>query len=192
MQEKHGKTEELVKNAPFQLYNPWRLVLKTDSVSTPVRMVVDPSMTGFNIILAKGENSLGLIFTILMRCRCMEYMWSSDISKLYNQLIMDDQSVPYSLFLINESMDPKVKPDIWVMVRAWYGIDKLTEMHAEEFPKAYKLLKEYIYEDGRDEQIQAVEEVLKRGGFSLKFVVQSEEKPLEKASTDGETLKLLG
>ena len=32
-------------------------------------------------------------------------------------------------------------------------------------------------EDGRDKQIQAVEEVLKRGGFSLKFVVWSGEKP---------------
>ena len=37
-----------------------------------------------------------------------------------------------------------------------------------------------------------MEEVLSRGGFSLKFVVRSGEKPSEKASTDGETLKLLG
>ena len=45
---------------------------------------------------------------------------------------------------------------------------------------------------GRDEQILAVEEVLKRGGFLLKFVVKSGEKPSEKASSDGESLKLLG
>ena len=44
-------------------------------------------------------------------------------------------------------------------------------------------------EVGRDEQIQAVEEVLKRGGFPLKFIVKSREKPSEKASTDGEILK---
>ena len=66
---------------------------------------------------------------------------------------MDDPSLPYSLFLFNEFLDPKKKPDIWVMVRAWYGIlstggqagfalDKLTEMMAEEFPKAYKPLRE--------------------------------------------------
>ena len=71
------------------------------------------------------------------------------------------------------------------MVRAWYGIvstggqagfalDKLTEMMKDEFPKAYKPLRENRYVDdllsgddtseGRDEQIQAVEEVLRRGG----------------------------
>ena len=205
--------QELVVNAQFQHFNPWRLVMKSDSVSTPVRMVVDPSMTGFNNILAKGENRIGLIFTILIRCRCTEFVWSSDISKLYNQLILDDTSLPYSLFLYNETLDPKKKPDIWVMVRAWYGIvstggqagfalDKLTEMMKDEFPKAYKPLRENRYVDdllsgddtseGRDEQIQAVEEVLKRGGFSLKFVVKSGEKPSEKASADGESLKLLG
>ena len=190
--------------------------MKSDSISTPVRMVVDPSMTGFNNILAKGEkgeNRIGLIFTILIRCRCTEFIWSSDISKLCNQLFLDGPSLPYSLFLYNESLDLKKKPDIWVMVRAWYGIlstggqagfalDKLTEMMKEEFPKAYKPLQENRYVDdllsgddtmeGRDEQIQAVEEVLKRGGFSLKFVVKSGEKPSEKASTDGESLKLLG
>ena len=95
--------QDLVINALFQHFNPWRLVLKADSVSTPVIMVVDPTMTGFNNILAKGDNRIDLIFPILIRCRCTELIWSSHISKLYNQLIMDDPSLPYSLFLFNES-----------------------------------------------------------------------------------------
>ena len=40
----------LIEEAPFLHFNPWRLVMKIDSVTSPVRMVVDPSM-----ILAKGE-----------------------------------------------------------------------------------------------------------------------------------------
>ena len=44
----------------------------------------------------------------------------------------------------------------------------------------------------REEQLEAVQEVLKRGGFSLKFIIKSGEKPSEKASTDRETMKLLG
>ena len=95
--------QDLVINALFQHFNPWRLVLKADSVSTPVIMVVDPTMTGFNNILAKGDNRIDLIFPILIRCRCTALIWSSHISKLYNQLIMDDPSLPYSLFLFNES-----------------------------------------------------------------------------------------
>ena len=35
----------MIKTAPFQHYNPWRLVMKMDSMTTPVRMVVDPTMT---------------------------------------------------------------------------------------------------------------------------------------------------
>ena len=148
-----NEKKELIKNAPFQHYNPWRLVMKMDSMTTPVRMVVDPTMTRFNEILAKGENRIGLIFTIMIRCRCMEYIWSSDISKLFNQLILDDKSLPYSLFFYNTALDPEKEPDVWVMVPAWYGIvstggqavyalDRLTEMMAEEFPEAYKTLRE--------------------------------------------------
>ena len=47
-------------------------------------------------------------------------------------------------------------------------------------------------EESRDRQIEAVKEVLKREGFSLKFVVQNGDKPSDKASSDGETMKLLG
>jgi len=205
--------KNLIETAPFQHFNPWRLVMKMDSMTTPVRMVVDPTMTKFNEILAKGENRIGLIFTIMIRCRCTEYIWSSDISKLYNQLIMDDPSLPYSLFLYGDELDQDRKPDIWVMVRAWYGIvstggqagfalDKLTEMMAEKFPEAYKTLRENRYVDDvlsgaktkelREVQINAVQEVLKQGGFALKFIVRNGEKPSDKASSDGESMKLLG
>ena len=41
---------------------------------------------------------------------------------MYNQLIMDDPLLPYSLFLFNDTLDSKEKPEIWEMVRAWFGI----------------------------------------------------------------------
>ena len=78
------ETQKYIKEAGFQHYNPWRIVLKEDSIFTPVRMVVDPTMTGFNLLLAKGENQLGYIFDIIIRNRCKQHAWSSDISKLYN------------------------------------------------------------------------------------------------------------
>ena len=56
------ETKEFIKNASFQHYNPWRIVLREDSISTPVRMVVDPTMTFFNLLLAKGENRLGYMY----------------------------------------------------------------------------------------------------------------------------------
>ena len=93
------------------------------------------------------------------------------------------------------------------MVQAWYGIvstggqagyalDRLTEMMAEEFPEAYKTLVDLLSgakdEESRERRISAVQEVLLRGGFNLKFIVRSGDKPSEKASSDGESMKLLG
>ena len=47
-------------------------------------------------------------------------------------------------------------------------------------------------EEERERQISAVQEVLAKGGFNLKFIVRSGDKPSEKASSDGESMKLLG
>ena len=89
--------QNFIKNIAFQHYNPWRIVLKEDSISsTPVRMVVDPRMTSFHLLLAKGENRLGYIFDIIVRNRYRQNAWSSDISKLYNQLHLDISALPYS------------------------------------------------------------------------------------------------
>ena len=86
--------------------------------------------------------------------------------------------------------------------QAGYALDKLTKMLAEKFPEAYKTLRENWYvddllsgakdEESRERQITTVQEVLSRGGFKLKFIVRSGEKPSEKASPDGESMKLLG
>ncbi len=50
--------QKVVEDAGFQHYFPWRAVYKEGSVSTPVRIVVDPSASGLNQTLAKGENML--------------------------------------------------------------------------------------------------------------------------------------
>ena len=84
-------------------------------------MIVDPTCTGFNLILAKGENRMSSIFDIIVRNRCRQIAWSSDISKLYNQLHLNSEALPFSPFLFNESLDPDIEPEVWVMTRAWYG-----------------------------------------------------------------------
>ena len=48
-------TQDLIHSAPFLHFYPWRAVYKESSVTTPVRLVVDPTMTGLNEILAKGS-----------------------------------------------------------------------------------------------------------------------------------------
>ena len=43
--------QDFIKTAEFNHYHCWRVVFKEDSQSTPVRIVVDPTMSGLNILL---------------------------------------------------------------------------------------------------------------------------------------------
>ena len=205
--------QKTIEESGFKHYHPWNTVEKPDSISTPVRMVVDPSMSGLNEILAKGENLLALIHEIILRSRCKLCIWTSDISKLYNQLHLKDSALPYSLLLYQDEMDPEKSPDVWVMVRAWYGVkstgnqsgyalDHLAELKSDEFPLAFEVLMSSRYvddilgnaetEEEVDAQIYEVTSVLKKGGFGLKFVAKSGYPPPPDASSDGETLRILG
>merc|ERR1719239_43930 len=122
MDEMGTEVKQKVSDAPFHHYYPWRIVAKEDSVSTPIRMIVDPTMTGLNLILAKGENRLGNLAEILIRNRVKRFAWSSDISKMYNQLKLNESAYPYSLFLFNQALQSDIPPDVWVMLVAWYGV----------------------------------------------------------------------
>ena len=202
-----------IKSADFNHYYCWRVVYKEDSQSTPVRLVVDPTMSGLNILLAKGENNLGNIFDILVQSRTNQFSWAADISKLYNMLHLDTSALPFSLFLYHTSMDANIEPDIYVMTRAWYGvvptgaqaavaIKMLTELSSDAHPGAVEVLSKDIYVDdvnpgaeteaARDAQISSTQLVLKKGGFGFKYVVYSGKEPGEKASSDGVHIKILG
>ena len=204
--------QNLIANHPFKHYYPWSSVVK-DSISTPVRLVVDPSRTGLNQILAKGENNMARIFEVVLRNRCKKDIFTSDISKLYNQLHLEDSALPYSLFLFSDELDQTKEPVTYVLTRAWYGVrpvgnqsgtslEVLAEDNAILFPLAVEIILWDRYVDDlltgsnnpgeRELQIQQVQEVLKSGGFSLKFIAKSGEDPPETASSDGKTLKILG
>ena len=71
--------QDLVKSAEFNHYYCWRVVYKEDSQSAPIRLVVDPTMSGLNILLAKGENNLGNIFDILTQSRINQFLLTSEV-----------------------------------------------------------------------------------------------------------------
>jgi hypothetical protein len=138
-----------IKAAPFQHYFPWRAVYKPGSVSTPVRLVVDPSCTSLNLVLAKGQNMLARIPDILIRLRTHRYAWTTDISKLYNMLHLEDSALPYSLFLFDPALSDTSAPEVWVTTRAWYGVsstgnqsgvalERLAEANASQYPLAVR------------------------------------------------------
>ena len=94
-------------------YHPLGILAKEDSISTSIRLVVDPTMTGLNLILSKEENRLDSINQILNGKQANPYAWAIDISKLYNQLHLDESALPYSLFLYSVQLDPEKEPEVW-------------------------------------------------------------------------------
>ena len=206
-------TQERILSAPFRHFFPWRCHYKADSVSTPVRIILNPSMTWLNLILAKGVNMLPMISSVLYRFSCHREAWGTDISKMYNQLYLAESDYPYSLFLFHESMDPATEPVVYVLTRAWYGvsstgnqagaaIDRLAKENASTFPMALGPLTKDRYVDdclpGADTkeecdiQISQVSDCLAKGGFSMKFVARSGLPPPAKASADGTHVSCLG
>ena len=95
---------------------------KEDNISTLLRLVVDPTMSGLNLTLAKSENRIGSLIDILLRNRVLEHAWSSDVTKLYNQLHLERSALLYSLFLYNDDLNPNSVPATFVMKVAWYGV----------------------------------------------------------------------
>lgn len=203
----------IIEQAQFKHYMPWSIAEKPESASTPVRMVVDASITGLNEILAKGENKMSKINHILIRNRCRKHIWTSDISKLYNQLHLNDSALPYALFLFNSSLSQTEPPEVYVMTRAWYGVSptgnqstealsRLTNLLEKQHPLAVPVVKDDLYVDDTitgsndisvvQQQIQETLNAFSQGGFHLKYVVRSGEDPCEEASPDKTSLKILG
>ena len=208
-----AETRALIQGAAVKHYFPWRSVAKPDSVSTPTRLVVDPSMSLLNLILAKGDPQLSSMFSILLRARSAPCLWSADVKKLYNMLFLEEECLPYSLFLYNPSLDSSEEPQVFVLLRAWYGVAstsgqatyamrKLGLDHAKSHPLGSRVLLSDAYVDDllpatqsraeSDEQVRQVNEILARGGMSLKFVAHSGDPPPELAAPDSDSMSVLG
>ena len=207
------KVQRKIKAAPFTHYHPWRSVYKEDSVSTPVRLVVDPSMTGLNSLLAKGENMLIPTTDILTKARFSSHLWASDISKLYNRLNLHPDHYRYSLFLYDESLDPEVPPKVQVLTRAWYGVissgnqsavalNKLARLFGKDYPNAVPVITGSTYVDDmvdasdsleeRENRIKDVSELLAKGSLPLKYIIRSGTPLPEEAGSGESHTKILG
>ena len=64
------------------------------------------------------------LLDIILRSRANPYAWSSDVTKLYNQLYLERSALPYSLFLYSDELDQSKEPATLVMQRAWYGVTR--------------------------------------------------------------------
>ena len=200
------------KASPVFHYYLWRAVLK-DSISTPVRLVVDPTSSLMNVIVAKGDSNLSSMIQLLLNARSSAVCFCTDIRKLYNTMHLNPEAYPFSLFLFDMSLDADIAPVVYLLLRAWYGnaatssqaatmLRKLGIDHLSSHPLGALVLLERTYVDDilsgaknkdiLNEQIVELDHILESAGLSKKYLVISGEAPPDNASSDGLSVPLLG
>ena len=197
--------QDEINNSALQHYFCWRSIFKPGSVTTKARIVIDPTLSSFNEILAKGKCCLTNLFQIICHWRSHKFVFTSDISKMFNSLQLKTDMYRYSLYLFSEQLNPNDPIQIWVILTMMYGLrsaanqcthglKELAEIMKAKFPLAYMIIMKYTYMDDssggssnieeRDLMVEEIKNLLPLGGFKLKVVTKSGEVPCEKASSD--------
>lgn len=205
--------QEMIKAAPIRHYFLWRSVFKPDSLSTPCRIVVDPTQSGLNGVLCKGINCLNSLYMIVINWRSWEVGFSGDISKMYNTIKLYPSEYPYTLYYWSDTLDPSEVPQIWLYIVVTYGVvssgnittaalRRIADMYKEQFPLAHEILTKFTYMDdishgctlraNAEKVMKEIQEVISCAGFKLKMYCMSGVQPFEKASADGKYTSFAG
>ena len=200
---------------------PWRTVYKTDSLSTPCRMVFDASARtssghSLNSVLAKGQNRLARLQDLLIRFRRGKVGVTADISMAYNGLKLSPSDYKYQQYLWKADLDPKNPTVVMIMRTLIYGVKsaggqtqvgltELAEYCIEHFPEhtlGAETLRDETYVDDILKSADNLEEVKKTcsditftlnlGSMTVKDFTISGTSPSDKVSADGKSVGLAG
>lgn len=190
----------------FQHYIPWRAVWKTNSLSTPCRVVFDTSSqttSGYSLndILAKGRNNLNKL-QITLRWKIHKFGFTTDIRKMYNTIKLDSGHWCYQQYLWQKELDLNKEPEENIELRpsgnqAESGLQEIASLSAESYPVACNIIHYDMYVDecisgaeSKNVMLQRTQEfelVVNKGGIKLKGVT-SGISPTEAMIDDGETV----
>ena len=111
----------------IQYLIPWRAAHNENSVSTPTRVVFDASQcprngSSLNSLLAKGANSLNKLIEIMIRWLTYVHAYHTDVSKMYNRVLLAPEHWRYQLYYWSENLLPGDHPLIKVIKTLIYGV----------------------------------------------------------------------
>ena len=200
---------------------PWRMVFNSKSLSTPCRMVFDassatPGGSSLNNVLAKGENRLIKLHTILVKFRSAPSGFTADISMAYNQVHLRPEHYRFQLFLWRDSLDLNAPVEPWVITTLIYGVrpsgnimqsafNVLAEHAKKHHPKhvsgaavlqgeAYvdDILHPAVSHDAARTDADSLLYVLNLAGVTVKGFTFAGSAPAPDLSTDGKSVGLVG
>jgi hypothetical protein len=172
-------------------YMPHHAVIKEHSISTKTRVVFDASAKTTNGISLNDQLMIGPtlqedLFSILTRFRTYQYVLSSDIAKMFRQILMQESHRDYQRILWR---DDQSKPlEMYRLKTVTYGtacapflavrsLQQLAHENIQNYPLASKIILRDFYMDdlltgtnSLNEAIQIRDEItsiLKGGGFQL-------------------------
>lgn len=171
---------------------PHHCVLKPDSTTTKLRVVFDASAktsTGYSLndLMYTGPVVQSELFSILIRFRLPKFVFTTDIEKMYRQILINPNDHQYQLILWRES--PSSPLCYYRLNTVTYGtraapylatkcLQKIANENSLKFPYGSQMLKDNFYVDdglgGSDSLKIALEMqheliiMLKKHGFSLK------------------------
>ncbi|CAK9806969.1 hypothetical protein ANTQUA_LOCUS5085 [Anthophora quadrimaculata] len=173
-------------------YLPHHAVVKTDSLTTKVRVVFDASAksdTGISLndVLMIGPTIQEDVFSLIARFRKHTYVLTADIEKMFRQILVHPDDAVYQKILWRKN--PKDRLKTYLLNTITYGtapapflsircLQQLADDEASNYPLAARAIKTDFYMDDlltgtsslaealrlRDQLIQ----ILKRGGMTLR------------------------
>ena len=210
--------QDQLQSCKMHYYISWRAVWKSNSFSTPCRIVFDasqPTASGFSLndVLAKGRNNLNHLQEILIRWSVQPTAIHTDIKKMYNTIKLHKSHWCYQRYLWEDSLDPSKSPEQKVIKTLIYGVKssgnqaefalrKIAQLSKEEYPEVNNIVQDDIFVDDfvtgekypetAHHRADELELVLNRVGFQLKGIAFSREDPPSTLSDDGETIHVGG
>ena len=210
--------QQMLANTKIINFIPWRAVWKPNSLSTPCRVVFDasqPTNSGYSLndILAKGTNNMNRLVEILIRWTTHHTAFHTDVRKMYNSVKLLQEHWCLQRYIWDDELDKSKIPKEKVIKTLIYGVKssgnqseralRLTgQLSKETYPEIYNIIQKDIYVDdclsGEESTASAIKRadelqiVLNRGGFSLKGVTFSNQRPSSELSGDGESICVAG
>lgn len=172
-------------------YLPQHAIVKPSSSTTKLRVVFDASArsdSGYSLndVLVPGPVVQDNRMAIVLCFRKHKYVFTSDVTKMYRQVRVDDRDTVYQRIIWREN--PQDKLQTLELKTAMYGtscapfcatvcLRQLAQDEEDEFPLAARVVKKEVYIDdvlaGSDDLREALEcqkqliGLLQRGGFAL-------------------------
>ena len=209
---------EKILKATTHYFIPWFTVWNENSVTTPCRMVFDASRcdangNSLNHLLAKGVNNMNSLVAIFIRWRTHRFAWHTDISKMYNRVLLDESHWRFQLYLWDDDLRVGVAPKWKIVNSLIYGVKpsgqlagvairKLADLVKDECPLAYPVIMNDIYVDDNLSGANSVKSrnmitdqlalALAKINFLLKGYTFSGEHPPAHLSSDGVSVSVAG